>query len=66
MLSKDMNLVSTLSRSSVNLNIDNKKSIGEILSIVDKSKNIQQKQLFLIFKTLYKSLLLYDFLLLTY
>tara|TARA_B100001115_G_scaffold139297_1_gene106839 strand:- start:639 stop:788 length:150 start_codon:yes stop_codon:yes gene_type:complete len=46
--------------------IDNKKSIGEILSIVDKSKNIQQKQLFLIFKTLYKSLLLYDFLLLTY
>ena len=46
--------------------IDNKKSIGEILSIVDKSKNIQQKQLFIIFKTLYKSFLLYDFLLLTY
>ena len=47
-------------------NIDNKKSIGEILSILDKSKNIQQKQLLIIFKTLYKSFLLYDFLLLTY
>ena len=46
--------------------LDNKKSIGEILSILDKSKNIQQKQLFIIFKTLYKSFLLYDLLLLTY
>ena len=48
--------------------LDNKNSIGEILSIVQKElqKNIQQKILLKIFKTLYQSFLLYDLLLLTY
>ena len=52
----------------VTLLLDNKNSIGEILSIVQKElqKNIQQKILLKIFKTLYQSFLLYDLLLLTY
>lgn len=49
-------------------NIDNKNSIGEILSIVEKEleKNIQEKLLLNIFKRLYESFLLYDLILLTY
>ena len=48
--------------------IDNKVSIGEILSIVEKEleRNIQQKLLLNIFKRLYESFLLYDLILLTY
>ena len=48
--------------------IDNKNSIGQILSIVQKEleRNIQQKILLNIFKRLYESFLLYDLLLLTY
>ena len=48
--------------------IDNKKSIGEILSIVEKEfeRNIQEKVLLNIFKRLYESFLLYDLILLTY
>tara|TARA_Y100000591_G_C21818327_1_gene692055 strand:- start:167 stop:1519 length:1353 start_codon:yes stop_codon:yes gene_type:complete len=48
--------------------IDNKVSIGEILSIVEKEieRNIQEKLLLNIFKRLYQSFLLYDLILLTY
>jgi len=45
-------------------NIDNKKSIREILSIIER--NIEQKVLLNIFKRLYESFLLYDLILLTY
>lgn len=45
-------------------NIDNKKSIGEILSIIER--NIEEKVLLNIFKRLYESFLLYDLILLTY